>query len=45
LCDSAQFRLTGELLESSGIDLIICDEAHRLKNVQIKTSQVLKLTI
>ena len=34
------FRLTGEMMETAGIDLVVCDEGHRLKNVNIKLSQV-----
>jgi len=36
-----RFRQCGDLLQSVPCGLIICDEGHRLKNSQIKTSQAI----
>ncbi|CRG98494.1 DNA repair protein RAD54, putative [Plasmodium relictum] len=37
ICSYECFRINNEFLDKSSIDMIICDEAHRLKNDKTKT--------
>ncbi|SBS81526.1 DNA repair and recombination protein RAD54, putative (RAD54) [Plasmodium malariae] len=37
ICSYECFRINNEVLDKSSIDMIICDEAHRLKNDKTKT--------